>query len=65
MLLLSYIAGVLTDRLGFRAVVVTGSILVATATIVSSLMPTLAPMYFTYGILLGLGIGFSFLPAVG
>lgn len=55
--------GRLTDRFGARRMIFTGSLLVAAGLLLASISRALWQVYLSYGLLLGLGVGCSFLPS--
>ena len=59
------ITGPLADRFGSRLLAVIGMILTGAGLVVASLAQTLLQVYAAYGIGVGLGIGCSYVPAVG
>jgi len=62
---LGVITGPLADRFGSRLLEVVGMILTGAGLVVASLAQTLLQVYAAYGIGVGLGIGCSYVPAVG
>ena len=62
---LGVITGPLADRFGSRLLAVIGMILTGAGLVVASLAQTLLQVYAAYGIGVGLGIGCSYVPAVG
>ncbi|XP_013400915.1 monocarboxylate transporter 13-like [Lingula anatina] len=58
------IASALSDRIGHRAVAITGSIFAAVGFGVSSLAPNLSVLYLTYGVMTGLGFGLMYFPSI-
>jgi MFS family permease len=57
------VLGRLTDRLGPRRMVAAGSVLVTAGLLLASWSATIWQVYLSYGLLLGLGVGSSFLPS--
>ena len=62
---LGVITGPLADRFGSRLLAVIGMILTGAGLVVASVAQTLLQVYAAYGIGVGLGIGCSYVPAVG
>ncbi|MBO0765281.1 MAG: MFS transporter [Hyphomicrobiaceae bacterium] len=62
---LGVISGPLADRWGSRPMVVTGMMLVATGLALASAARNLTEVYLAYGVGVGLGVGFSYVPALG
>ncbi len=62
---LGAISGPLSDRLGSRPVVAFGIVLIAIGLLASSLAQSLWHIYLSYGVAVGIGIGFSYVPSVG
>ncbi|ELT97769.1 hypothetical protein CAPTEDRAFT_62745, partial [Capitella teleta] len=58
------IGSIMTNRFGCRATTCIGSILSAAAFILSIFAPNIWFMYFSFGILAGLGLGLIYLPAI-
>ncbi|CAD5113872.1 DgyrCDS3036 [Dimorphilus gyrociliatus] len=58
------IASVLTNRYGCRAVTIGGSLLAATAFIISAWAPNLIFLYISLGVVSGIGLGLMYLPAI-
>lgn len=57
------VVGRLTDRFGPRKMVLAGAVLVALGLLLASVSQTIWQVYSSYGLLLGLGVGSSFLPS--
>jgi len=62
---LGVITGPLADRWGSRPMALIGMVLVAAGLILAGMAETLTQVYLAYGIGVGLGVGFSYVPAVG
>src|SRR5262245_49563362 len=62
---LGVVSGPLADRWGARRVCVVGMLLVAVGLAVAGRASNLAQVYIAYGLGIGLGVGFSYVPAVG
>lgn len=62
---LGVITGPLADRWGSRSMALIGMVLVATGLVLAGMAQTLTQVYLAYGIGVGLGVGFSYVPAVG
>ncbi|CAB1450677.1 unnamed protein product [Pleuronectes platessa] len=58
------LSSVLTNRLGFQAVVMIGGLLISVGTIATSFTSSINQMYLTYGLVAGLGYCLTFLPTV-
>jgi MFS family permease len=58
-------AGVLADRYGVRRVALIGVACLTAALWVASVAPSLAVLYATYSIGIGLGVGLTYVPSVG
>lgn len=58
------IASALANHFGCHFVAIAGAIIAALGFFVSALMPALPVIYFTFGIVGGVGFGLIFLPAV-
>ena len=58
--LLAPVSGSLCDRFGCRAVTICGSLICCVALVASSFVTHLELLYFTYGILFGVGANFSY-----
>ncbi|XP_053707214.1 solute carrier family 16 member 6b [Synchiropus splendidus] len=61
---LAPLSTLLSNRYGYRPVVVVGGFLISLGTITSAFTSSINEMYITYGIISGLGYCFSFLPTV-
>ena len=61
---LGAVSGPLSDRLGARPVVAFGMILIALGLLVSSFAQSLWQVYLSYGVAVGVGIGFAYVPSV-
>ena len=57
--------GMLSDRIGPRWVVTSGMLFLAAGLLLASRATTLWQVYATYGIGVGLGVGFAYVPAIG
>ncbi|MDA1098550.1 MAG: MCT family MFS transporter [Proteobacteria bacterium] len=62
---LGALSGPLSDRLGSRPVVAFGMLLVAGGLLASSFAQSLWQVYLGYGVAVGVGIGFAYVPSVG
>ncbi len=62
---LGSISGPLADRLGSRRLAVTGMILIGAGLALASLAQNLAQVYAAYGLGVGIGVGCSYVPAMG
>ncbi|XP_011662759.1 uncharacterized protein LOC590650 [Strongylocentrotus purpuratus] len=51
------VVNLLIERIGYRAVVIIGILMISLGLILTSFMQSLAPMFFTYSILFGFGTG--------
>lgn len=58
------LSSVMTNRFGFRFVVMLGGFLIASGTIATSFTSSVNQMYITYGLVAGLGYCLTFLPTV-
>ncbi|XP_060597366.1 monocarboxylate transporter 12-like [Ruditapes philippinarum] len=58
------IASVLTNKFGCRATTIIGAIVTSVGFILSAFSPSLYFLYFSFGILSGLGFGLTYFPAV-
>jgi len=58
-------AGPAADRLGPRRVIAAGMVLIAVGLVAASRARALWHLYLIYGLTIGLGVGFSYVPAVG
>ncbi|KAM9780123.1 solute carrier family 16 member 6b [Neosynchiropus ocellatus] len=61
---LAPLSTLLSNRYGYRPVVVVGGFLISLGTVTSAFTRSINEMYITYGIIAGLGYCFSFLPTV-
>jgi MFS family permease len=57
--------GVISDRVGPRRVVALGMLILAAGLYLASRSSTLAQVYATYSLGVGLGVGFAYVPAIG
>lgn len=64
MLLSGAFTGRLSDRFGPRAVVGTGAVMLSLGLFLSSFATAIWQVYLTYGVVLGLGVSFAFVPSV-
>ncbi|HEX3498677.1 MAG TPA: MFS transporter [Stellaceae bacterium] len=62
---LGVVSGPLADRFGSRRLAVTGMILIGLGLSLASIARSLAEIYLAYGLGVGLGVGCSYVPAVG
>jgi MFS family permease len=62
---LGAVSGPLADRWGSRRVVLTGIILIGAGLVLASFAQSLPAVYATYGLGVGLGVGCSYVPAMG
>src|SRR5437868_10566221 len=62
---LGVVSGPLADRWGSRRLAVIGMILTGTGLAIASAARSLAEVYAAYGLGVGLGVGCSYVPAVG
>ena len=62
---LGIVSGPLADRLGSRRLSATGMVLVGIGLCAAGLARTLPQVYVAYGLGIGLGVGFSYVPALG
>ena len=60
--MLGPVASYMTNRLGWRLSTVIGSILATAGLCLSAMAPSVVFLYFTAGVLLGLGLGIIYLP---
>lgn len=60
----SAVSGPLADRIGPRPLAVAGMALVAFGLLAAATARTLAEIYLCYGLLIGLGVGFAYVPAI-
>lgn len=58
------LSSIMTNRFGFQLVVMTGGLLISVGTIATSFTTSINQMYFTYGLVAGLGYCLTFLPTV-
>lgn len=56
--------GALVNTFGCRIITIIGSIIASTFFLISSIVPTVEVLILTYGIMIGIGFGFMYLPAV-
>ncbi|XP_078001101.1 monocarboxylate transporter 12-like [Glandiceps talaboti] len=57
-------AAILTSKFGSRVVIMAGGVLSTTGIVLSTFAPSLAFLYFTYGILVGFGFGLMFVSGI-
>jgi MFS family permease len=62
---LGVVSGPLADRFGSRRVAVAGMLLIGFGLAAASVARSLGQVYTAYGLGIGLGVGFSYVPAVG
>ncbi|SFR64757.1 Sugar phosphate permease [Marinobacter daqiaonensis] len=62
---LGVITGPLADRFGSRPMAIIGMVLVATGLVLAGFAQSLTQVYLAYGLGVGLGVGFSYVPSVG
>jgi MFS family permease len=62
---LGVVSGPLADRWGSRPLVIVGMLLVGTGLAAASVARSLAEVYLAYGLGVGLGVGCSYVPAIG
>src|SRR5215831_8623047 len=62
---LGLVSGPLADRWGARTLAVAGMIIIGTGLAAASLATSLEQVYLAYGLGTGLGIGWSYVPAIG
>ncbi|XP_070559291.1 monocarboxylate transporter 10-like [Ptychodera flava] len=60
----TYIASILTDRFGCRRTAVVGAIIAFVGCLSSSFAKRLGLLYFTYGILIGVGFALAYMPSL-
>jgi MFS transporter, OFA family, oxalate/formate antiporter len=60
----SAITGPLADRFGARVLAVTGMLMVGLGLMVAASASTLVGVYAGYGVLIGMGVGFAYVPAL-
>jgi len=65
MFLVGAVAGPAADRLGPRWVIAAGMVLIGIGLLAASRAVELWQLYLIYGLTIGLGVGFSYVPAVG
>lgn len=65
MFLVGALAGPAADRLGPRRVIAAGMALIGVGLLLASRAAALWHLYVIYGLTIGLGVGFSYVPAVG
>ena len=62
---LGAVSGPLSDRMGSRPIVALGMLLIAGGLLASSFAQSLWQVYLSYGVAVGVGVGFSYVPSVG
>jgi len=62
--LVSAVSGPMSDRIGARAMSGTGLLMVAAGLILTAAAPSLVVVYAGYGLLVGLGVGCAYVPAM-
>lgn len=62
---LGAISGPLADRLGGKWVTIFGMLLIAGGLLLASRAESLLAIYLSYGLSVGIGVGFSYVPAIG
>ena len=62
---LGAVSGPIADRVGPRGVIACGMLLVGLGLLLGSRAEALWQVYATYGVAVGIGIGFSYVPAIG
>jgi len=62
---LGSVSGPLADRVGSRRLVLTGMVLVGLGLVVASAAQSLTHIYASYALGIGIGVGFSYVPAMG
>ncbi|MDP7549440.1 MAG: MFS transporter, partial [Alphaproteobacteria bacterium] len=62
---LGAVSGPLSDRLGSRPIVAFGILLIAGGLLASSFAQSLWQVYLSYGVAVGVGVGFAYVPSVG
>ena len=62
--LCSFLASILTDTFGIRKTAVLGGILATSGMLASSLVTSLYQLYFTYGIMFGIGASLAYTPSL-
>ena len=65
MFLVGAVAGPAADRFGPRRVIAAGMVLIGVGLLAASRATALWHLYIIYGLTIGLGVGFSYVPAVG
>ena len=65
MFIVGAVAGPAADRLGPRRVIAAGMVLIGVGLLAASRAQALWHLYLLYGLTIGLGVGFSYVPAVG
>jgi len=65
MFIVGAVAGPAADRLGPRRVIAAGMVLIGIGLLAASKAQALWHLYLLYGLTIGLGVGFSYVPAVG
>ncbi|WP_207541022.1 MFS transporter [Sabulicella rubraurantiaca] len=61
---ISALTGPLADRIGARVLAAAGMVLVGTGLMVAAAATTLIEVYIGYGLLIGMGTGFAYVPAI-
>ncbi|XP_077283592.1 monocarboxylate transporter 10-like protein kar isoform X2 [Arctopsyche grandis] len=65
MFFLSFVAGMLTDRLGLRCITLLGGILATSGMLLSSFVShSIECLYFTYGLMFGVGAALAYTPSL-
>ncbi|EDO49501.1 predicted protein [Nematostella vectensis] len=59
-----YLSSLLAERFGCRKITIVGGIITSLGLLISSFCTSIKSMYFTYGILVGIGSSLSYLPAL-
>lgn len=62
---LGIVSGPLADRWGSRRLAVIGMLLIGAGLVLASMARSLTEVYVAYGLGVGLGVGFSYVPAIG
>ncbi len=65
MFLVGAVAGPAADRFGPRRVIAAGMVLIGVGLVAASRATALWHLYLIYGLTIGLGVGFSYVPAIG